>query len=143
MLLAHRIDQSVLQHLLLLFPTLLTHLRYFFHLQHLQALLAMKAKYYQMDHSPLPNHGGAGSMPGSRTQSANDARRGAGGSRGSGGSAGNAGGGLGADYKSGGGGIGYDNFTPAHAEYRSNSRDNRDHDAKGSNFMSFEDEYDN
>jgi len=102
----------------------------------------MKAKYYQMDHSPLPNQSGAGSMPGSRTQSANDARRGAGGSRGSGGSAGNGMGGLGADYKSGGGGgIGYDNYTPAHAKYRSNSRDSRDHDAKGSNFMSFEDDY--
>ncbi len=99
----------------------------------------MKAQYYQMDVSPHPTTG-HGSMPGSRTQSASDARRGAGGSRGSGGSAGNGGGGgLGADYKpsdrggggGGGGGGSYENYTPAHAEYRNNS------DAK-QDYMSFE-----
>lgn len=104
----------------------------------------MKAKYYQMDLNAHANHNtGAGSMPGSRTQSANDARRGTGGSRGSGGSAGTGGSGLGADYKPSGGGVGYDNYAPAHAEYRSQSRDDRDAKHGGSsNYMSFENEYD-
>ena len=93
-------------------------------LQHLQALLNMKARLSNVETSL-----GGASIPNSRSQSAAADGRGsaAGGSRGSAGMSG-------ADHK-----AAYESYTPAYAEYSRDSRDAKG-GGSGSDYMSFENE---
>ena len=101
----------------------------------MQALLAMKARYYHLDTA----------QAGSRSHSAAADGRGSagGGSRGSGG-------GSGADYKRGGGSggnAGFESYVPAHAEYSRDAKSNNGggRGGGGGDYMSIDndaDEYD-
>jgi hypothetical protein len=103
-------------------------------LQHLQALLALKARLSNVEGHGTGGPAQIGSMPNSRSPSATEGRRSAGGGGGSRGSGGGAS--LSADYKS----SSYEGVYPAHAEYSQNNA--RDAKGGGANYMSFESEYD-